>query len=229
MKTRTCPGLEDPCNYDHLIPLVIPHWEAFYSTVAEFVPADAVELLELGSGTGFLSGFLMTIRPSVHLSCIDRNPGAIAIAREKPGLAGTVFIEGDIRGEWPDGPYDAIVTTQCLFQISPAERQDIARRAYESLTNKGIFLNGDLFHPGTAWELDLYCTSWHRFMLNSGLTEEESAAMISPLKPMIREYTVDAWSAVLHSAGFRRVTPLYRSGMYAVIAGLRDSCFDKTA
>jgi Methylase of polypeptide chain release factors len=139
MKTRTCPGLEDPCNYDPLIPLVIPHWEAFYSTVAEFVPAGAGKLLELGSGTGFLSEVLRTIRPSVHLSCIDRNPEAIAIAREKPGLAGSVFIEGDIRGEWPEGPYDVIVTTQCLFQLSPADRQGIARRAYKSLTNEGLF------------------------------------------------------------------------------------------
>jgi SAM-dependent methyltransferase len=222
MTPGTRSRFDDHRNYDCLIPLVIPHWEAFYGTVAEFVPPGAEKVLELGSGTGVLSSFIRKVRPSVHLTCIERNPEAIAIAREKPDLAGTVWIEGDIREAWPDEPYDAIVSTQCLFQLSPDDREEIARRAHGVLTEGGCFLNGDLFHPGTARELDLSIDAWCRFMQNSGLTEQESRAMIGPLERMIQGYTIEAWSALLTSVGFARVAIPYRSGLYAVAAGFRD-------
>jgi tRNA (cmo5U34)-methyltransferase len=213
---------EDPRNFDLLVPLVIQHWEAFYGTVAEFVPHGAEEVLELGSGTGVLSSFILKVHPSVHLTCIERNPEVLAIAREKPDLAGTVWIEADIRKAWPERPYDAIVSTQCLFQLSPDDREEIARRAHGVLTDGGRFLNGDLFHPGTARELDLSIDAWCRFMQNSGLTEQESRAMIGPLERMIQGYTIEAWSALLTSVGFARVAIPYRSGLYAIVAGFRD-------
>lgn len=222
MTSGTRSRFEDPRNYDRLVSLVIPHAEAFYGTVAECIPPRAERVLELGSGTGILSAFIRRTRPSVALTCIERDPEAIVIAREKPGLAGTAWTEGDIRESWPAGPYDAVVSTQCLFQLSPADREEIARKASRALTEGGRFLNGDLFHPGSAWEWALYFDSWKRFMQNSGLSEQESRMIIGPLEPMIRGYTIDAWSAVLTSAGFPRVTVPCRLGIYAVVAGFRD-------
>ena len=219
--------LEDPRNYDRLVPLVVPHWEAFYGTVADFVPHDAEEVLELGSGTGVLSAFIRRIRPSVHLTCIERDFEALAIAREKPDLAGTVWIEGDIRGAWPDGPYDAVVSTQCIFQLSPVDREGIARKACNVLTSCGLFLNGDLFHPGTAREMDLHLVAWISFMRNSGLTGQESRAMIGPLESIIQGYTIEAWSSLLTSVCFDRVAVPYRSGLYAVAAGFLNSVVEE--
>jgi SAM-dependent methyltransferase len=183
-------------------------------------------VLELGSGTGVLSSFIRRVRPSVSLTCIEQDPGAIAIAREKPELAGTAWIEGDIRRAWPGGPYDAVVSTQCMFQFLPDERKEIARKAGNVLTDGGRFLNGDLFHPGTGWEWDLLIEAWLRFMQSSGLTEQESRGMIGPLESMIQGYTIEAWSAVLISVGFARVTIPYRSGLYAVVAGSRNSVIE---
>jgi tRNA (cmo5U34)-methyltransferase len=222
MMTGSCPRLDDIRNYDLLLPKVIPYPQAFYGTVAEFVPRDAESVLELGSGTGILSSFVRKSRPSAQLTCIELDPEAVAIAREKSELAGTIWTESDIRKDWPKGQYDAIVTTQCLFQFSPANRERIGRRAYEALADGGRFLNGDIFHPGNAWEWSLYYDNWRRFMLDSGLSEEEAGAMTGPLEPMIRGYTTAAWSSFLISAGFARATIPFRRGLYAVVAGFRE-------
>lgn len=222
MMTGSRPRPDDIRNYDLLIRQVIPYPQAFYGTVAEFVPRGAERILELGSGTGILSSFVRKSRPSAQLTCIELDPEAIAVAREKSELAGTIWTESDIRKDWPKGQYDAIVTTQCLFQFSPKDRELIGWKAYEALGGGGRFLNGDIFHPGNAWEWSLYYDNWRRFMLDSGLSEEGAEAMIGSLEPMIRGYTTAAWSSLLISAGFSRAATPFRRGLYAVVAGFRE-------
>ena len=67
-----------------------------------------IEILELGSGTGFLTSLIRKERPDARITCIDRNPEMLAMAKEKPELQEKVtFIEGDILEEcekWKEKP-----------------------------------------------------------------------------------------------------------------------------
>ena len=91
-------------EYDLLALRTIPDGQRFYETVAEALPEASRQVLELGCGTGILTARIRDERPSTAVTCIDRSPAMLAIARGKPGMEDVTFVEGDIRGPWPGGP-----------------------------------------------------------------------------------------------------------------------------
>jgi tRNA (cmo5U34)-methyltransferase len=214
--------LERPENYDSLLPLVIPSWELYYGTVAEYIGQGARRILELASGTGILTTIIKKKRPGSDIVCIDKNPEMLIVARKKPELREVTFIEGDILEEWPEGPFDAVVTTQCLFSFSAAKRGQIAKKAYHTLSDGGVFLNGDMFHPGNDWEFAVYTSRLKKFMCDNGLSEDVADMMLGPLDPMIRDHTASDFCSILRRVGFSRTAIPYRNGLYGIVLGIRS-------
>ena len=73
--------LEDPETYDSLVPLAIPHWEAYYRSAAGLIPPGARRVLELASGTGILTTMIRERIFGCEIVCIDKNPDMLAVAR----------------------------------------------------------------------------------------------------------------------------------------------------
>ncbi len=213
--------VERPENYDALVPLVIPRWEEFYETAAGYIPHNARRVLELASGTGILT---VKIRERVFgcdITCIDSNPGMIEIARTKQSLCDVRFIEGDIRHAWPEGPFDAVITTQCLIAFSAVERARIAEKAYQNLSDGGLFIDGDVFSPGNQWEFDYYCGRFREFMRTNGLSQEMAEKMIGPLDTLIGDYSVADLRSLLTRAGFSHTAIPYQNELYGIGLGIR--------
>ena len=214
--------LERPENYDVLVPLVIPYWEAFYETVAGYIPTDSRRVLELGSGTGILTAMIRERIPTCDMVCLDSNPGMLAIAQKKPVLQGVTFFERDIREKWPEGPFHAVVTTQCLFSFSKTERAHIVGEAYRHLSDGGVFVNGDVFHPGEPWEFAFYCRRLRDFICTNGLSEEVAEMMLAPLEPMVRDYTPASLCSLLRTQGFSISANPYKNELYGIVLGIRQ-------
>ncbi len=205
-------------RFDKLVTQCLPYWDVFYGTVASYLPAGRVSILELGSGTGMLTSIMRSVHPDADITCIDRSPDMLAMAKQKPELKEVRFVEQDIREPWPAASYDMIVGTQCLFALSSEEQEEITGRASASLNSGGRFIIGDGFKPENSWEEGIYRAHWKHFMVENGFTTEEADAMISSRDTIYDNIpTLEEFRGMLQRAGFGRLLTPYWYEMYAVV------------
>lgn len=244
-----------PSRYDTLQKQCLPNWQAFFSTVIEFIPEPIlepilesipegtertnreIEILELGSGTGFLTSLIRKEKPDAKITCIDRNPEMLAVAKEKPELQKNVtFIEGDILEEcekwknlggqegpgWKEnsegkGKFDAVVSTQCLCFLAPGTKHRVFRRIYEALKPDGRFIEGDVFRPESEWEEKIYIDHWKRYMVDQKLTVQEAEEMLKTFEDVREKIdTPEKFRKRLEEAGFKWIFCPYWYEMYAI-------------
>ncbi len=85
----------------------------------ELLPTDRV--LEIGTGSGFLSACLASL--SAQVTSIDIHADFIALATQRlqdAGINNVSLVTGDAVREWqPDGLFDALVVTGAVSEIPP--------------------------------------------------------------------------------------------------------------
>lgn len=210
--------MQRPERYDEMLDRCLPNAEAFFGTVAEYLPAGRVEILELGCGTGRLTLTIRKANPEARITAIDRSPAMIALARKKPVLEGVTFIEADIMAPWPAGSFDGIVATQVLFALPPPRQAEILRRSAAALRPGGRLIVGDGFLPGSTWEEGIYRAHWRKFMVESGMDGEWADVMIASRDGVLDHIpTLTDFGEMLEEAGFSRVLVPYWYELYAVV------------
>ncbi|KQC04982.1 MAG: hypothetical protein APR53_09260 [Methanoculleus sp. SDB] len=209
-------------RYEGLIVNIIPNPALFFDSALDCIPDGRITVLELGSGTGYVTEQILRKNPDAEITCIDMTPEMLSIARKKPTLAGVAFLEGDFRDVWPDGQFDVVITTLCLHHLPDADRATIVRRIHTSLNNGGRFINGDVFKPDHAWEEAIYSTRWGRYMTDHGLSEPEAEGMLAKRE---KSYgfidTFEQYRQKLIDAGFGRIFFPYHYDFYGVFIAFR--------
>lgn len=211
--------LEIPERYDDLTRMALPHYEMYYQTIVEFIPKTAGQILELASGTGFLTSRIRKKFNQSRITCCDINPLMIAQARQKPELASVTFVLGDITKMIPDGRFDAVIISQCLFAVPREELAGIFARIRNALVPGGVFVYGDLFEPSYPWEMQLYVSHWSEQMKENGMDQMEIELMLGPLDTLISGYHVPYVRENLIQAGFLKVIIPYWYEMYGIVVG----------
>jgi ubiquinone/menaquinone biosynthesis C-methylase UbiE len=211
-----------PQRYDLLQKQALPNWEVFFSTVIEYIPDGGMDILELGSGTGFLTSMICKARPEASITCIDRDPSMLEVAKGKPGINDVTFIEGDILKVWPEGSFDLIISTQCLFALPADGRARIFKQIHNTLKPDGVFIEGDIFRPESKWEGMVYRSHWEKYMLEQGMSPEETEEMLRSFDNVYeRIETLVEVRNRLEEVGFYRILCPYWYEMYAVVVASR--------
>ena len=88
------------------------------------LPPDGA-ILDVGSGTGFWSLRLAARIPQGRITCLDRSPELLDLARrrlEGPGATQAAFLHQDLRClDLPEGAYDLIFTSVTLAHVQERE------------------------------------------------------------------------------------------------------------
>ncbi len=114
--------------------------------LVELVPREACEVLDVGGGTGLVSGLLLGRRPAPAVHLCDPAPEMVAIARERlgPQLASARVLGAEQVNE-DATPVDAAVANACLHLSElPRSLPAIAAR----------------LRPGAALVFNLWWHSW---------------------------------------------------------------------
>ncbi|WAI01087.1 class I SAM-dependent methyltransferase [Methanogenium organophilum] len=209
-------------EYDDIATKTIPDMEHFYRAVTDALPEHSARVLELGCGTGLLTARIRRTHPDTAVTCVDNSEAMLAAARQKPELCDVTLTQGDIRDPWPDGPYDAIMSTFCLIALESDERRVLLRRAYDVLRPGGVCITGCVVRPPNAEEEQRELARWVTFMQDAGLGPDEiQRQRLSWDDTRARIPTAEGFREMIEEAGFTQIQCPYHRGLYAIFVGVR--------
>ena len=202
---------------------LIPPFEAFYGTAVTAVALAGGEIrrvLDLGAGTGMLAGFVRDTYPEAHVTLFDGAPLMLEKARESLGEERVEFIEGDLYGDLPDGPWDAVVSALAIHHMTDDGKRHVYGQAFERLRPGGVFVNAEhVLGPNDRLDA-IYRNSHETRARANGINDLEweqaedrmKADHLTPLPPQLD------WLA---EAGFEDVDCLFKDHGFAVMFGRR--------
>ncbi|MBN2734508.1 MAG: class I SAM-dependent methyltransferase [Methanomicrobiaceae archaeon] len=212
--------MQNPSEYDDIEKKCLPNLEAFFGTVLDFINPSDKKILELASGTGFLTEMIVKKSPESRITCVDCDSAMIEVAKSKPELSKVNFIVGDMR-DYKGGGFDVVIITQGLLFIDDSERKPFFDKIMGMLNEGGRFIAGDMFAPESDFEKELYKKLWIEDMIRNKMTAADARDMIAPLDDYCRENTVSTFVSELEGMGFSPVIVPYISGYYGVVVAYR--------
>jgi tRNA (cmo5U34)-methyltransferase len=211
---------------DDLRRRLIPPFDDFYGAAVDALACRVHprrRILDLGAGTGLLSGFVAQAHPDAELVLVDAAPAMLDRARERlaPVAGASVTLRvADLRDPFPDGPFDAIVSALAIHHLDDAGKRDLYRRAHEALSPGGVFVNAEQVRAPSE-QLEGRYVRWHRdASLALGASAEEWAAAAERMR-VDRCATVEDQLAWLREAGFPDPDAPFRAYRFAVLAARR--------
>jgi ubiquinone/menaquinone biosynthesis C-methylase UbiE len=190
---------------------------ALLSAAVDALPADANDLLDIGSGTGRLTALCREALPKVRIVGVDPAPTMVEAARKKfadDPLA--TFSSGVVEdlSQFPDDSFDVVITSFALHHLELDTYKVAARELFRVLRPGGRFINADQFcrvmgPAGTRQRaldvLDLLTAKARYYLLNASF--ERMLLQIDLLPRFLREdgeilTTPEYWADALTDAGF---------------------------
>ena len=208
-------------DYDRARRQLVPCFDDFYRTAVEllsFSRDQAIDVLDLGAGTGLLSGFIATEFPVARLTLVDVAPQMLERARERfAGHRDRVrFVIADLATVQIEESYDAIVSALAIHHLEDESKRRLFKKIHAALKPGGVFINAEQVAGPTLAIERRYRESWLTRVRALGVAENDLAAALERMK-LDRSATVEAQLGWLREAGFVGVDCAYKDGMFAVI------------
>jgi len=140
-------------GYDAVRRNLVPCFDAFYTSALDVIgdwahgrmPA-ALEVLDLGAGTGLFSAMVMARLPRVRLHLIDASDAMLAEARRRfagvaaPNVSFEVrdYSEGNLGGPW-----DLVISALSIHHVEDGAKRSLFKRVFEALRPGGLFVNAE--------------------------------------------------------------------------------------
>jgi SAM-dependent methyltransferase len=213
-------------DYDHSRRQLIPCFDDFYAGALDLLPPAPLRVLDLGAGTGLLAAFVRSRHPRAELVLADVAPEMLRTARERfAGDPRVSFAILDLEApRWPApldrAPFDAVVSALAIHHLPDAAKRALFARIRDALVPDGVFVNADQMRGETARVEDRQRAAWLRRVRELGTPEDVLAVALERMRHD-RPATLEAQLGWLRDAGLRDVHCAYRSGMFAVYAGVR--------
>lgn len=209
-------------DYDAARRRLIPCFDDFYGAALALLPFSADDtpaILDLGAGTGLLSGLLRSALPKARLHLVDVSEDMLDLARQR--LAGdplATFAVTDFADDLPAGPWDAVASALAIHHLDDDGKRALFGRLAGVLKPGGVFVNAEQVLGPTPAAEAFNRALWHRSIRAAGATDEDIAGSARRMAhdrcaPLLDQMV---W---LQQAGFQDVDCLYKNGMFAVYGG----------
>ena len=211
--------------YDQTRRRYIPCFDDFYGTALELIPHPrnaAIEILDLGAGTGLLAALVAEAFPHAHITLLDISDEMLAKAKERfTAQAQRIdYHTLDYIHEPLPGRYDVVVSALSLHHSPPDDLQAVFCKIYTALNDGGCFINADQALGPTPTLEEQYHQTWLRQIRQLGCTEQEVALALERMKAD-RTSTLKDQLSWLEAAGFAQVDCWYKHYRFVVYAGYK--------
>ena len=132
---------------DATVKIVDSHYKTWLDRVLKYVPISQ-SILELGSAFGRDADYMEAQGYTVERT--DATTGFVDYMNAQ-GASARVL---DAISDYFNGPYGLVFANAVLVHFAPADAQIVARKAYEALSEGGIFAISLKLGQGSGWETD---------------------------------------------------------------------------
>jgi tRNA (cmo5U34)-methyltransferase len=214
-------------HYDVQIRRFIPHYDDMLATGVELLAALAPasgHVLDLGGGTGALSGAVLDGLPGVRVTLLDIDRDMLGEARQR--LAGygdrIAFQEGSFLDPLPTA--DVVVASLALHHVHDLHtKSELYRAIHNTLSLGGVLLNLDAAVSEDTRLSALVFDRWAVRMGEHGIPDAQARAHFAAWADEDRYFPLDAELNALREAGFDEVECFWRRGPCAITCALRAS------
>lgn len=160
---------EEASEFDKIILRLIPYYPEMIDGMVLAIPfprSSAINVIDLGCGTGTISKRIKEIFPQATITCLDLAENMIEISKLKLSCFSDVRYQvGDFRNYEFDNTYDAVVSSLALHHlVTDRDKIDFYRKIYEVLRPNGVFFNADVILGSSEHIQNLYMEKWKSFM-----------------------------------------------------------------
>jgi tRNA (cmo5U34)-methyltransferase len=213
----------DADAYDRVIGRWVPGYETMITTVAsildDHLPTEPL-VIDLGAGTGSLTGAILAAIPRARALLIDIDPAMLDAARTRLATFGAraEFQLSSFDDALPE--CDAIVACLALHHVPELDRKRaLYTRIRAALRPGGVFLNADATVHETGPEHDRAYREWTTRMAAAGIGADEARRLFAQWALEDRYYPLAVELALLGDAGFPRPDCFWKQGASTVFGG----------
>jgi tRNA (cmo5U34)-methyltransferase len=211
-------------EYTGLRRRLVPGIDEFYGAVVDvlgLLDPGPVRVLELGAGTGLLSGLVADAFPGSTIELLDASEPMLREARQRLGASAGAVHVADMAGPLPEGPFDAVVSALAIHHLDDRDKRELFARLHEVLRRGGVFVNAEQVAAPSPALTDVYERMWVRECRALGASEAE---LDGARERMRHDRCVDVETQVqwLREAGFAPADCVYKSWRFAVMTGFKE-------
>lgn len=137
----------DPGTYLELLAEEVPAYERLQRETAAATGANAMSLLELGTGTGETARAVLARHPDAVLTAIDSSPEMLEHARAHLSAERVHLRLARLQDELPAGHFDVVFSALAVHHLDGPAKASLFARVAASLGSGGRFALGDLVVP----------------------------------------------------------------------------------
>ena len=210
-------------SYDSLIHRAVPRYDEMIARLLDYLPVDAKQVLELGSGTGNLSLRLAEALPLAKLTLVDGSPEMIDLVRSRIEAAGSRasrranyvvarFEELDL----PPRSFDLVVSSISLHHV--ADKASLYARIRSLLSDGGRFCFADQIRGEPESNHSLNWERWLDFCRDrEHCTSDEIESLLQHAAAHDHYTTLSDHFALLAAAGFTELDCVWRNWMWGIV------------
>ena len=213
--------------YDDWMMKALPNYDDIFSAALSLLPFTAeaaLEVLDLGAGTGLFSKHVLGKYPHANFVLVDLAEKMLGVARQRFGNDSDQFqyVLGDYRKLEGEAEYDLVISSLSIHHLEDAEKQALFGRIYAILRKGGIFINVDQIRGETQFLRDLYWNHWLEQVRRSGFSEARIQESIDRRTTYDQEARLEEQLEWLKSSGFENVDCIYKNFFVGVFLGMKD-------
>jgi len=212
--------------YDTWVRKAVPGYDDMFAIAKELLPfaADAaIDVLDLGAGTGLFSRHVMERCPHARFLLYDVADKMLDVARERFSACPDQFryVVDDYRNLRHVGSFDLVISGLSIHHLADGEKKELCGSIYAALRAGGIFINIDQIKGPTPKLQELYWKTWLDKVREAGASEDEIQKGIERRLAFDREATLADQLRWLEKAGFADVDCIYKNYLMGLFFGVK--------
>jgi tRNA (cmo5U34)-methyltransferase len=215
-------------EYDEIIQRFMPYYPQMLEAVICALPferAKAINVIDLGCGTGAVTKLIKDAYPEARITCLDLAENMLEMAKSK--LVGKNHIRYQIgnfeRYEFDD-LYDVAISSLALHHLlTDEDKKAFYQKIYENLAPGGVFYNADLILGSSDRIQEVYMEQWKAFMRKQLSEDEIENQCISKYYEEDRPAKLLEQLSWLTDLGFHEVDVLWKYYNFAVYGGCKQN------
>ncbi|OQA92555.1 MAG: hypothetical protein BWY26_00186 [Elusimicrobia bacterium ADurb.Bin231] len=214
---------QEAAEFDANFYRIAPHYKDMIRSAAELLPfakADKVKILDLGCGTGNLTGEILALFPDASVTCVDIAENMLRLAKTKfKKNSNIIYRRCDIRKFYCKEKFDAVVSSLVLHHIEKKEKQKFFDIIFKSLFRGGIFVSVDILSSGNRRIKEIFIAKWREFANSMGIKEKQFQEVLAMHRKEDRPVTMEQELAMMRKSGFKDVEVILRHYYFALYCG----------